>query len=114
MLTTVTAALALWVVSATLVAVTVCAPDMVGAVYRPLVLTVPTVRLPPFTPSTDQVTPVLLVFVTVAVNCCDVLTAKVAVVGEIVTLTPGGGGLTVTAALAVLVVSALAIAVTVT
>ena len=58
-----------------------------GAVYRPALETVPTVALPPVTPFTCQVTAVLLVFCTVAVNCCVPPTATVADVGEIVTLT---------------------------
>ena len=41
-----------------------------GAVYKPPVVIVPTVLLPPATPSTDQLTPGLLVPVTVALNCC--------------------------------------------
>ena len=115
-LITLTEALALLVLSATLVAVTVCVPVVGGAVYKPLVLTVPTVALPPFTPSTDQVTPVLLVPVTVAVNCCVPLMATIAVAGENVTVMTGGTitGLTVTAALALLVGSAFDTAVTVT
>src|ERR1700734_3370937 len=66
---TVTAALALALVSATLVAVTLWLPACAGAVYRPDVLIVPTVGLPPATPSTDQLTAVFVVFCTVAVNC---------------------------------------------
>jgi hypothetical protein len=58
-----------------------------GAVYRPEPETVPTVALPPVTPFTCQVTAVLLVFCTVAVNCCVPPTATVADVGEIMTLT---------------------------
>jgi hypothetical protein len=49
------------VVSATLVAVTVYVPVVVGAVYRPLDETVP--------PVADQVTALFLEPVTVAVNC---------------------------------------------
>ena len=59
---TVTVAVANLVVSATLVARTVNVPAAAGAVYRPLVETVP--------PVADQVTAVLEVPVTVAVNCC--------------------------------------------
>jgi hypothetical protein len=67
---TVTVALALFVVSAMLVAVTVCMPAWDGAVYRPPALIVPTVAFPAAAPSTDHVTPVLpVVGVTVAVNC---------------------------------------------
>ena len=58
---TVTVALALLVMSATLVAVTVCVPAWEGAVYKPLAFTVPDPELPPLTLSTDQVTAVLLV-----------------------------------------------------
>src|SRR5205807_2729414 len=67
---TVTAADADFVVSATLVAVTVCEPAAAGAVYKPLALTVPADELPPATPSADHVTDVFELFVTVAVNCC--------------------------------------------
>ena len=59
---TVTVAVANLVLSATLVARTVNVPAVAGAVYRPPVETVP--------PVADQVTAVLLVPVTVAVNCC--------------------------------------------
>src|SRR5262245_24851227 len=38
------------------VAVTVCAPTVDGGVYCPPTVMVPTVALPPATPSTDQVT----------------------------------------------------------
>src|ERR1700745_2178809 len=68
--TMVTVALALLVVSATLVAVTVCDPDWLGAGYIPVALIVPVPEFPPPTLSTDHVTVVLLVPVTVAVNCC--------------------------------------------
>ena len=62
----VTVAAADFALSAWLVAVTVAVcwlAIMVGAVYRPLALTVPA-------PLTVHVTAVLVVFVTVAVNCC--------------------------------------------
>jgi hypothetical protein len=97
------------VVSALLVTLTVCEPAAAGAVYNPTVETVPTVVLPPDTPSTDHVTAVLVVPVTVAVNCCVAFTAMLAVVGLIVIPTV----VTVTAALAVLVVSALLVTLTV-
>ncbi|MGH9208426.1 MAG: hypothetical protein ACRD1G_18045, partial [Acidimicrobiales bacterium] len=58
-----------------------------GAVYSPDVETVPTVALPPVTPFTCQVTAVLLVPVTVAVNCCVVPTCTDAEVGAIETAT---------------------------
>ena len=57
---TVTVALADLVASAALVAVTVCVPAVPGAVYKPLVETVPTVLLPPAVPSTDHVTDVFV------------------------------------------------------
>jgi hypothetical protein len=41
-----------------------------GAVYSPAVEIVPTVAFPPVVPFTCQVTAVLEVPVTVAVNCC--------------------------------------------
>ena len=66
---TLTAALALLLGSAALVAVTVCLSGLEGAVYNPLLLTVPTVLLPPFTPSTDHVMALLVSPTTVAVNC---------------------------------------------
>ena len=75
-------------VFATLVAVTVTDPPAgteAGAVYKPDEVTVPVVVLPPATPFTDHVVPVLLVPETVAVNCCLAPTCKVAEVGEIVT-----------------------------
>ncbi len=56
LLTTVTDALPELVTSAALVAVTVCVPAVLGAVYKPELLIVPTVLLPPVVPSTDQVT----------------------------------------------------------
>ena len=64
-----TAAFALTEVSATLVAVTVWPLTVDGAVYNPVASIVPTVVFPPLTPSTDQVTPVFVVPVTVTVNC---------------------------------------------
>src|SRR5689334_4064475 len=74
----VTAAVELCVGSATLVAVTwtawfVLSED--GAVYSPVLLSVPTCGL------SDQVTPRLLVPETVAVNCCVCEACRVAVVG---------------------------------
>jgi hypothetical protein len=108
---TVTAALAVLVESASLVAVTVCEPAVAGAVYSPLVEMVPAVELPPGTPSTDHCTPVLVVPVTVAVNCFVVLAVTLAEVG--VMLTAISGGVTVTEALADLLESALLVAVTV-
>jgi hypothetical protein len=66
---TVTEADAIFDVSATLTAVTVTAAGEAGAVYSPALDIVPTVELPPFTPFTFQVIPVLTALVTVAVNC---------------------------------------------
>jgi hypothetical protein len=59
-------------------------------VYRPVALMVPAVELPPDVPSTDHVTAVLFVPVTVSLNCCCADADKVAVVGLIATLTGGG------------------------
>jgi hypothetical protein len=77
---TVTVAPADLVLSATLVAVTVTVfvAITMGAVNSPVVLTVPEVA--------DQVTAVLLVFVTWAENCAVPPEATVAVVGETETL----------------------------
>src|SRR5213080_2634849 len=61
-----------------------------GAVYSPELEIVPTVALPPVTPLTCQVTAVLLVFCTVAVNCCVPPAPTVADIGEIVTRTGMG------------------------
>ena len=80
-----TAALALLVVSATLVAVTVtiCWVAMVlGAVYRPALDSVPTEGL------IDQVTAVFDEPVTVAANCCVWLALRLADAGLTWTLTP--------------------------
>src|SRR5438045_123632 len=62
-----------------------------GAVYRPALDIVPPVALPPLTPLTCQVTAVLLVFCTVAVNCCVPPAPTVADTGEIVTRTTAAG-----------------------
>src|SRR2546430_1096367 len=62
-----------------------------GAVYRPELDIAPTVALPPLPPLTCQVTAVLLVFCTVAVNCCVPPAPTVADAGEIVTLTTAAG-----------------------
>jgi hypothetical protein len=72
---TATVALALLVVSATLVAVTLWLPAAAGAVYRPDALIVPAVEFPPAAPSTDHVTAVFVVFCTVAANCAVAFTA---------------------------------------
>lgn len=91
-LVTVTAELALFVVSATLVAVTVCVPATGGAVYRPVASINPLAALPPTTASTDQVTAVFVVPVTLAVNCMVVAAAMFTEVCWIEILTEGGGG----------------------
>jgi len=83
-----TLALADWVASATLVAVmmTLCPALIVaGAVYRPVLESAPTAGL------SDQVTLVLLVPVTVAVNCWLCEAVRFTEVGPMVT-TGGGGG----------------------
>src|SRR5262249_41659027 len=71
--------------SATLVAVTVtlvCDPIVAGAVYTPLLLTLPTPE-----GLDDQVTTVLTLYSTVALNCSCWPSLMVALVGEIVTAT---------------------------
>jgi hypothetical protein len=73
-----------------------------GAVYRPLEETLPAVA--------DQVTAVLLLPLTVAVNCCVPPVSSEVETGEIDTAT---GALTVTVAEADLVLSATLVAVTV-
>ncbi len=66
---TVTTAVSLLVLSATLTAVMLCVPRAVPAVYNPPVVMVPEVVLPSRELSTYQLTPVLLAFSTVALNC---------------------------------------------
>ena len=105
---TVTLAVADLVGSCTLVAVTVTVcglPSVAGAVYRPPLEIVPTAGL------TDHVTAVFVVPVTVAVNCCVCDGVKLAVDGLTVTCM---GGTMVTLAVAVLLVFATLVAVTVT
>jgi hypothetical protein len=68
-LATVIEALALFVRSATLVAVIVCAPAVAGHGTCPRRSIGPVSVFPPAMASTDQVTAVLVVPVTVAVNC---------------------------------------------
>jgi hypothetical protein len=89
---TVTWAVALFVGSAALVAVTACGPPVwPGAVYKPMALIVPAVAFPPWTPSTDHVTAVFVVPVTVAVNAVVPLTGTEADVCDRVTLIWLGG-----------------------
>jgi hypothetical protein len=86
---TVTAAEADLVVSAWEMAVTVTVAGLgtvAGAVYKAAVEIVPTVALPPVTPLTCHVTALLLVFFSVAENCCVAPAVTVAVVGETETL----------------------------
>jgi hypothetical protein len=92
---TATVAEAELVLSAALVAVTVYVPAVLGAVYRPLVETVP--------PVVDQLILVLLGPVTVAVNCWVLPVSSDAELGEMDTET---GTVTVTVAEADLVASA--------
>ena len=85
---TFTVALALLVGSARLVAVMVTAcGDVIplGAVYRPELLKVP------FKGDNDHCTPVLVVFNTVALNCCVAPAFSCTVAGLIATLTGAGG-----------------------
>jgi hypothetical protein len=112
--TTVTAADADLVGSATLVAVTDTMPadgTTDGPVYNPPDETVPTVESPPATPFTHQVTPVFVVFVTLAVNCCVPDVGTDALVGEMDTET---GTTIVAVAEAIFVVSATLVAAIVT
>ena len=104
---TVTAALALFVGSAALVAFTVAVVVELtfGAVNNPLEETDPMFVL--------HVTPVLLVLLTEAVSCLVPPDEILALVGETVMLTAATGGLTVTVALALLVGSAALVALTV-
>ena len=53
----------------------------------------PTVELPPATPLTSQVTAVFVLPLTVALNCCVVWVWRVALVGEMETLTGVGAAL---------------------
>src|SRR5712675_30771 len=81
----ITLAVALLLVSARLMARTVCVPRECGGVYKPALETVPTVLLPPVNPSTVQRTDLLVVLVTVAVNCCVCLKVRPAVLGRTLT-----------------------------
>lgn len=103
LLLTCTVAVADFVGSATLVALTVTLPVVDGAVNKPEEETVPALA--------DHVTAVLVVPVTVARNCCVASVIKPTVLGEIDTLI--GAATTVTVATAVFVVSAALVAVTV-
>src|SRR5205807_7664173 len=83
---TVTFAVALWLESAALVAVTLWLPAVAGAVYRPVEVTLPLALLPPLTPSTDQLTLWFEALCTVAENCCVPPAEMLAEAGEIVTV----------------------------
>ncbi|MBV9624974.1 MAG: hypothetical protein JOZ14_13455 [Acidobacteria bacterium] len=74
----------------------------------------PTVEFPPTAPFTSQLTAVLLVPDTVALNCCDWPVGKLELVGEIDTDIEGGSAVTETVALAVAVGCKALCAVTVT
>jgi hypothetical protein len=78
-------------VSAALVAVRVTLPPggtVEGEVYKPALETVPSVEFPPASPFTLQVTAVLVVPFTVAVNCCVFDTGTDAVAGDRLTEIP--------------------------
>jgi len=60
---------------------------VVGAVYNPAEVIVPTVELPPATPPTSHVTAVLLALLTVAVNICVPPALNVTLAGETLTVT---------------------------
>ena len=77
-----------------------------GAVYNPLWEIVPFAGSPPVTLFTCQVTAVLAVPVTVAVNCCVAPTASETAVGEMLMAIGFAGAVTVTVALADLLESA--------
>ena len=80
-----------------------------------MVVIVPLVELPPGTPFTVQVTCVLVVPVTLAVNCCWAEVSNVALGGEMLTaIVPTVAGVMVTLADANLVASKALVAVTVT
>jgi hypothetical protein len=63
-----------------------------GAVYTPAAVIVPLDVLPPATPFTLQVTLVSVVFVTLAVNVCELPSSIEPLVGVTVTLIDVGGG----------------------
>jgi hypothetical protein len=94
-LSTVTLAVAAFVESAWLVAVTcTVAGDgkSAGAVYTPAVLIVPVVAFPPETPFTLQLTEVSVVFFTVAANVIVFPSKTDPLGGAIDTVICGGGG----------------------
>ena len=87
---------------------------LAGAIYVPVALMVPSAAFPPATPFTFQMTPVLLVFLTVAVNRRLLSTRTLTLIGEIVMVTGGGGLVMVTAALPIAKGTALLVACMVT
>ena len=102
----VTAAVALAVASAELVAVTVTVlgfGNVCGATYCPAELMVPAATFPPATPFTDQVTAVLFVPVTETINCCGPPARTFAVGGATATLTAADGGFVGSGAVVLLV-----------
>lgn len=103
-------AVPVFVLSATLVAVTVtvcCVVILAGAVYKPAAL-----KLPVPAGLIDQLTLPFANPLTVALNCCVPPCERLTVPGETITTT--GGGLSVTVALADFEPSATLVAVTVT
>jgi len=74
------------------VTVTLSCELVVDAEYKPEAEIVPVAELPPAVPFTSHVTLLSVGPVTDAENCCVAPDATVAVVGEIVTVTLGGGG----------------------
>jgi hypothetical protein len=91
----VTAAAALFELSAALVACTVTAlmaGRLLGDVNTPFELIVPTVALPPEIPFTLHVTAVFIELPTTAINVCGVPSNTEAAAGVTVTLMAGGGG----------------------
>jgi hypothetical protein len=90
----VTLAVPLFVLSAAETAFTVTVAGLgtaAGAVYRPALEIVPADAFPPLTPLTCQVTAVLVVLPTAAVNCCVCPVCNDADPGLTLTVTAGGG-----------------------
>lgn len=101
---TVAAAVAVAAEEAALLAMMVTVGEdgtVAGALYMPLVEMVPTVELPPATPFTVQFTAVLLVFETVALNCCVLPVLIETLVGLTVTETAGAAATLIDSALVV-------------
>jgi len=100
-----------WSAALTAVTITALFGTFEGAMYMPVLDTLPTAELPPAIPFTFHVTEVLDVPITVAANCCDWPTPTVAVDGVTDTAI---GGITVTTADADLLASATLVALTTT